>query len=171
VSVLAKEQIKAGWGRHAPKHGRDALAVPAVPLRVRPAREAGEVERVRVARRVARDGDALRRALVRDELQEDAPGALLDLQRRLGEGHRETGLQVPLDVAWRQSGRNVSIRAATGFLRGGKRGVQWKSQVPGLSAITRRVTECIEGTWTVSRRIGFFWPSTMGGLRVGSVDV
>ena len=49
--------------------------------------------------------------------------------------------------------------------------VQWKNQTPGLSATTRSVTDWPEGTWTVSRRIGFGWLSFSGGLSVGSSDV
>ena len=49
--------------------------------------------------------------------------------------------------------------------------IQWKNHTPGLSATTRSVTEFMDGTWTVSRRIGFGWLSFRGGLRVGSSEV
>ncbi|TFY82856.1 hypothetical protein EWM64_g1162 [Hericium alpestre] len=48
---------------------------------------------------------------------------------------------------------------------------QWKIHTPGLSATTRSVTLFIDGTWTVSRRIGFAWPSTSGGFSSGSSEV
>lgn len=77
--------------------------MPAVSLREWATPQAIEVERILVARSVARHGDTLRRALVGNELREGALGALLDLQRGLGESHSETGLQMPFDVTWLRS--------------------------------------------------------------------
>jgi hypothetical protein len=53
--------------------------------------------------------------------------------------------------------------------RGGD--VQWKNHTPGLSATKRSVTECMDGTCTVSLRIGLRCPSTKGGFSVSFVDV
>ena len=171
VPLVPDEKQRRWRKRYTPEHRSNALAVPAVALRVGAGVQAGEVGRVVVARSVARHGDPLRRALVRDELREGALGALLDLQWGLGEGHSEAGLQVPFDVACLRRCQECEEMRTAFLKRVGGGDVQWKSQTPGLSAMTRRVTECIEGTWTVSRRMGFFWPSMIGGLRAGSVDV
>ena len=49
---------------------------------------------------------------------------------------------------------------------------QWKNHVPGLSALNLKNALPCDGTSTVSRRIGFAWPSgPIGGFRVGSLDV
>ena len=96
VPIISDEQVR---NRYIPEHRSDALAVPAVALREWTTPQAIEVERVLVACSVTRHGDTLRRALVGNELREGALGALLDLQRGLGEGHSETGLQMPFDVA------------------------------------------------------------------------
>ena len=37
--------------------------------------------------------------------------------------------------------------------------------------MTRSVTEFMDGTWTVSRRIGFGWLLFSGGFSAGSSDV
>jgi hypothetical protein len=103
--------------------------------------------------------ECLRRGLHR-------PGALFHLERRFDKGGREAGLQMPLDVACE------ACRSARVWRAREKRDyTQWNIHAPGLSAIRRSVTEDPAGTWTVSRRIGFSWPSTTDGLSVGSLEV
>lgn len=47
---------------------------------------------------------------------------------------------------------------------------QWKNQAPGLFATKRNVADCCGDIMIVSRSMGFSWPSTIGGLSVGSLD-
>jgi hypothetical protein len=108
-------------------------------------------------------------------------GTLLHLERRLDEGQSKTGLQVPFDVACDRlvSKRSTKRRRKTysaGATRQGclmirviSRQGQEHREV-SLPAMNLRRTEPPDATCTVSRRMGFAWPSTRGGLSSGSSD-
>ena len=97
-------------GEHA-KHGREhasghreyAFCVPAIILDGRPRRQARQIRYGCMAGSVARGGQILCEALLRESggWGLHGLGSLLHLEWRFDEGHSETGLQVPFNVACR----------------------------------------------------------------------
>ena len=86
---------------HAPRHREYASRVPPVVLQEWPHRQARQVRRRRVPCGVARRGQVLRKALLRERWRrQNSLRALLHLYRRLDKSHREAGFQVPLNVAY-----------------------------------------------------------------------